>query len=76
MASKEKITAHQKEHTGSSRILLDPEGEWVGAQKLKHTSVMKQDNDPQHSSKSTCEWLKNQMKILEWSSQSLVFGVI
>lgn len=27
MASKEKITAHQKEHTGSSRILLDPEGE-------------------------------------------------
>lgn len=27
MASKEKTTAHQEEHTGSSRILLDPEGE-------------------------------------------------
>ncbi|KAK3563027.1 hypothetical protein QTP86_013350 [Hemibagrus guttatus] len=39
--------------------------------KLKRTWVLQQDNDPQHTSKSTSEWLKkNKMKTLEWPSQS------
>ncbi|KAK3507402.1 hypothetical protein QTP70_018051, partial [Hemibagrus guttatus] len=34
-------------------------------------AMMKQDNDPKHTSKSTSEWLKkNKMKTLEWPSQS------
>ncbi len=40
--------------------------------KLKRTWVMQQDNDPNHTSKSTSEWLKkNKIKVLEWPSQSL-----
>ncbi|KAK3505940.1 hypothetical protein QTP70_003610 [Hemibagrus guttatus] len=39
--------------------------------KLKRTWVLQQDNDPQHTSKSTSEWLKkNKMKTLEWPSQN------
>ncbi len=39
--------------------------------KLKHTWVMKQDNDPKHAGKSTSDWLnKNKIKVLEWPSQS------
>ncbi len=39
--------------------------------KLKRTWVMKQDNDPKHTSKSTSEWLKkNKIKVLEWPKQS------
>ncbi|KAK3522302.1 hypothetical protein QTP86_001995 [Hemibagrus guttatus] len=39
--------------------------------KLKQTWVLQQDNDPQHTSKSTSEWLKkNKMKTSEWPSQS------
>ena len=43
--------------------------------RLKPTWVMKQDNDPKHSSKSTSEWLKKKiiirMMVLAWPSQSL-----
>ncbi len=39
--------------------------------KLKRTWVMQQDNDPKHTSKTTSEWLKkNNIKVLEWPSQS------
>ncbi|KAK3568377.1 hypothetical protein QTP86_005584 [Hemibagrus guttatus] len=51
----------------------NPEGECpaICDLKLKRTWVLQQDNDPEHTSKSTSEWLKkNKMKTLEWSSQS------
>uniref|UniRef100_A0A8C6K5C0 Transposase Tc1-like domain-containing protein n=1 Tax=Nothobranchius furzeri TaxID=105023 RepID=A0A8C6K5C0_NOTFU len=39
--------------------------------KLKPSWVLQQDNDPELTSKSTSEWLKNnKMKTLEWPSQS------
>ena len=39
--------------------------------KLRRTWVLLQDNDPKHTSKSTSEWLKkNNVKTLEWPSQS------
>ncbi len=38
---------------------------------LKSTWVMQQDNDPNHTSKFTSEWLKqNKIKVLEWPNQS------
>ncbi len=45
---------------------------WSSVCDLKRTSVMQQDNDPKHTSKSISEWLnKNKIKVLEWPSQSL-----
>ncbi len=39
--------------------------------KLRCTWVLKQHNDPKHTSKSTSEWLKrNKIKVLEWPTQS------
>lgn len=38
--------------------------------KLKRNWVMLQDNDSNHKSKSTSEWLKRKKKAFEWSTQN------
>lgn len=43
--------------------------------RLKSTRVMQQDNDMNHISKLTSEWLKK-TKVLEWASQSLHLNLI
>lgn len=37
----------------------------------EHTWVIQKDNDQEQTTKSTSQWLKNKMKALAWSSQSL-----
>ncbi|KAG2458113.1 TCB1 transposase, partial [Polypterus senegalus] len=53
------------------RILKENVRTSVHELNLKRRWVMQQDNDPQHTSRSTKEWLKkNKVNVLEWPSQS------